>query len=37
VPERRLADVFAFPLHRDAAERWMASRGLAGAHAYEVV
>ncbi len=29
-----LGDVFAFPLHMRAAERWFASRGIRGAHAF---
>jgi ADP-ribose pyrophosphatase YjhB (NUDIX family) len=29
-----LQDVFAFPLHVRAAERWFASRGLRGPHAF---
>jgi ADP-ribose pyrophosphatase YjhB (NUDIX family) len=30
-------DVFAFPLHADAARRFFAERGISGDHAYETV
>jgi ADP-ribose pyrophosphatase YjhB (NUDIX family) len=33
----QLADVFAFPLHVRAAERWFASRGSRGPHDFTVV
>ncbi len=32
-----LAEVFAFPLHLDAARRWFAERGAEGPHDYEPV
>jgi ADP-ribose pyrophosphatase YjhB (NUDIX family) len=32
-----LADVFAFPLHAEAARRFFAERGLTGDHAYAIV
>jgi ADP-ribose pyrophosphatase YjhB (NUDIX family) len=33
----RLAEVFAFPLHLEAAKRWFAERGAEGPHDYETV
>lgn len=32
-----LADVFAFPLHRQAVERWFAGRNVTGAHGYRTI
>lgn len=32
-----LADVFAFPLHLDAAKRWFAASGVDGPHDYEPI